>query len=96
MQILSLDLAGEFDNVAGEFFADGFSYYDDGLGDGLGEGLVYELYLCQKWSYSEIEVEEYLHVSQYYPTTSPISTPHTCYTDPYPTHPQAHSYETSP
>lgn len=43
MEILGLDLASEFDNVAGEFFADGFADYDDGLGDGLGEGLVYEL-----------------------------------------------------
>lgn len=43
MEILGLNLASEFDNVAGEFFADGFSDYNYRLGDGLGEGLVYEL-----------------------------------------------------
>ena len=43
MKVLCLDLAGEFDDIACEFFADGFADYDDGLGDGLGERLVYEL-----------------------------------------------------
>ena len=43
VEILGLDFAGELDNVACEFFADGFTDYDDGLRDRLGEGLVYQL-----------------------------------------------------
>lgn len=43
VEILGLDFASELDNVACEFFPDGFTDYDDGLGDGLGERLVYEL-----------------------------------------------------
>ena len=43
MQVLSLDFAGEFNDVAGELLADGFADYNDWLGNGLGECLVYEL-----------------------------------------------------